>query len=150
MPFNCSQFHQRYMREFFIHTLFQQLFSTYMYVVKAAETTFVQKIFTFNVDKFDTWKKKAFPKKVRLSFVFFFRWKVFFVLCSSLTQAFEKSFKFGFLPKIFFARDTWGQFHHYFTSSLCASWFNLFSLGHGLEQCFPTFFLFTAPLHLFP
>ncbi len=32
---------------------FWQLFSSYMYVVKAAETTFVQKIHTFNVDKID-------------------------------------------------------------------------------------------------
>jgi len=47
------QFHQRYMREFFIRKLFWQLFSSYVYVVKAAETTFVQKICTFNVDEID-------------------------------------------------------------------------------------------------
>jgi len=30
-------------------------FSSYMYVVKAAKTTFVRKICTFNVDEIDTW-----------------------------------------------------------------------------------------------
>ena len=38
-----SQFRQRYMSEFFVWTLFQQLFSSYMYVVKAAKMTSVQK-----------------------------------------------------------------------------------------------------------
>jgi hypothetical protein len=32
-------------------------FSSYMYIVKAAETTFVQKIRTFNVDEIDGWCK---------------------------------------------------------------------------------------------
>jgi len=32
-----------------------QLFSSYMYIVKAAETTFEQKIHTFNIDEIDTW-----------------------------------------------------------------------------------------------
>jgi len=40
------QFHQCKTCKFFIQTLFRQLFSSYMYVVKAAETTFVQKIRT--------------------------------------------------------------------------------------------------------
>jgi len=35
--------------------LFRQLFSSYMYLVKAAETMFEQKIRTFNVDEIDTW-----------------------------------------------------------------------------------------------
>ncbi len=39
---------------FFVRTLFWQLFSSYMYVVKAAKTMFVQKIWTFNVDEIDT------------------------------------------------------------------------------------------------
>ncbi len=47
------QFHQHYRHKFFIRTLFQQLFSSYMYVVKAAKKTFVQKICTFNVDEID-------------------------------------------------------------------------------------------------
>jgi len=47
------QFHQRYTREFFVWMLFWQLFSSYMYVVKAAKTTFVQKIRAFNVDEID-------------------------------------------------------------------------------------------------
>jgi len=34
----CSQFHQRFLRIFFIPTSFWQFFSSYMYVVKAAET----------------------------------------------------------------------------------------------------------------
>jgi len=33
---------------------FWQLFSSYMYEVKAAETTFVRKIRTFNIDEIDT------------------------------------------------------------------------------------------------
>ncbi len=32
---------------------FWQLFSSYMYIVKAAKTTFLQKICTFNVDEID-------------------------------------------------------------------------------------------------
>jgi len=31
-------------------------FSSYMYVVKAAKTTFVQKSCTFNIDEIDTWQ----------------------------------------------------------------------------------------------
>jgi len=42
------------MRKFFVRMSFQQLFSIYVYVVKAAETTFVQKIRTFNIDEIDT------------------------------------------------------------------------------------------------
>ncbi len=37
-----------------VRTSFQQPFSSYMYVVKAAETTFVRKIRMFNVDEIDT------------------------------------------------------------------------------------------------
>jgi len=37
-----------------VQTLLRQLFSSYMYVVKAAKTTFVRKICTFNVDEIDT------------------------------------------------------------------------------------------------
>jgi len=47
------QFLQRFAREFFIRTLFWQLFSCYMYIEKAAKTTFVQKINTSNVDEID-------------------------------------------------------------------------------------------------
>jgi hypothetical protein len=42
------------MLEFFVRTLFWQLFSSYMYIVKAAENTFVQKIRKFDVDEIDT------------------------------------------------------------------------------------------------
>jgi len=42
------------MYKFFVRTLFWQLFSSYMYVEKAAETTFVQKICMKNVDEIDT------------------------------------------------------------------------------------------------
>jgi hypothetical protein len=35
--------------------LLWQLFSSYMYIEKAAESTFVQKICTQNVDEIDTW-----------------------------------------------------------------------------------------------
>ncbi len=38
---SCSQFHQHFMYNFFVQMLFWQLFSSYMYVEKAAETTFV-------------------------------------------------------------------------------------------------------------
>jgi hypothetical protein len=38
------QFHQHFTGVFFVRKSFLQLFSSYMYVVKAAETTFVQKI----------------------------------------------------------------------------------------------------------
>ncbi len=34
---------------------FGSSFSIYMYIVKAAETTFVRKICTFNIDEIDTW-----------------------------------------------------------------------------------------------
>ncbi len=42
----CSQFHQHFTYELFVQTLFWQLFSSYMYVEKAARTTLVQKICT--------------------------------------------------------------------------------------------------------
>jgi len=42
------------MRSFFEQMSFRQLFSSYMYVVKAAETTYVRKICTFNIDEIDT------------------------------------------------------------------------------------------------
>ncbi len=51
----CSQFHQHFMYEFFVQTLYWQLFSSYMYIEKAAELTFVQKICTENIDEIDTW-----------------------------------------------------------------------------------------------
>jgi hypothetical protein len=38
---------------FFLHILFWQLFSSYMYVVIVAKTTFVPKICTFNFDEID-------------------------------------------------------------------------------------------------
>ena len=41
MLMTFRQFHQHYMCTFFIQTLFRQLFSSYMYIEKAAETTFV-------------------------------------------------------------------------------------------------------------
>ncbi len=50
---NCSQFHQHFTYKFFVWTLFQQIFSSYMYIEKAAETMFVRKICTWNVDDMD-------------------------------------------------------------------------------------------------
>jgi len=41
------------MYEFFVPMLFWQLFSSYMYIVNAAETTFVQKNCMFNFDEID-------------------------------------------------------------------------------------------------
>jgi len=41
----CSQFHQHFTYKFFVRTSFRQLFSSYMYVEKAAEMTFVGKKF---------------------------------------------------------------------------------------------------------
>jgi hypothetical protein len=38
-----------------VQTSFWQLFSSYMYVVKAAKTMFVRKICMFNIDEIDTW-----------------------------------------------------------------------------------------------
>jgi len=40
----CRQFHQYFKYKFFVQTLFWQLFSSYMYIEKAAKTTFVQKM----------------------------------------------------------------------------------------------------------
>ncbi len=48
------QFHQHFMRKFFVQMLFQQLFYRYMYVEKAAKTMFVRKICAQNVDEIDT------------------------------------------------------------------------------------------------
>jgi hypothetical protein len=39
--------------EFFVQTLFRQLFSSYMYVVKAAKTMFVRKMCAYNVDEIE-------------------------------------------------------------------------------------------------
>jgi len=39
----------------FVQTSFRQLFSSYVYVEKAAKTTFVQKRCAFNIDEIDTW-----------------------------------------------------------------------------------------------
>jgi hypothetical protein len=50
----CSQFHQCYTRKFFVQTLFWQLFSSYMYVVKAAKAMFVRNFREYNVDEIDT------------------------------------------------------------------------------------------------
>ncbi len=52
------QFHQHYMCQFFVQTLFWQLFSSYMYVVKAAKTTFIQKTRAYKVDEIDCWKSE--------------------------------------------------------------------------------------------
>ncbi len=64
------------MREFFIRMLLWQLFSSYMYLVKAAEMMFVWKIYTFNVDEIDTWWFEIFPAS--------FTKNVFFCLLSFL------------------------------------------------------------------
>ncbi len=45
---------------------FWQLFSSYMYVVKAAKMTFVRKICTFNVDEINT----CLPKMCLVSHIF--------------------------------------------------------------------------------
>jgi len=50
----CRQFHQRYAYKFFVRMLFQQLFSSYMYVEKAAKMMFVRKIRANDVDEIDT------------------------------------------------------------------------------------------------
>jgi len=54
MKFPWCQFHQQWTYKFFVQTLFWQLFSSYMYIVKDAEMTFVQKFWTFNIDEIDT------------------------------------------------------------------------------------------------
>jgi len=54
MIISYSQFHQRYKCEFFVRTLFWQLFLSYMYIVKAAEMTFIQKNYAYNIDEIDT------------------------------------------------------------------------------------------------
>jgi len=49
------QFHQHYIRKFFVRMSFRQLF-LHMYVrKKAAEKTFVHKICVFNVDEIEPW-----------------------------------------------------------------------------------------------
>jgi len=42
--FLISDYHQHFNNKFFVRSLFWQLFSSYMYVEKAAEMMFVQKI----------------------------------------------------------------------------------------------------------
>ncbi len=49
-----SQYHQHFTYEFFVPMLFWQLFSSYMYIEKAAEMTFIRKIRMLNVDEIDT------------------------------------------------------------------------------------------------
>jgi len=54
------------MHAFFVWTSYQQLFSSYMYVEKAAKTMFVQRICTFNVDEIDTWERESeFERKLK-------------------------------------------------------------------------------------
>jgi len=43
------------MRKFFVRALFWQFFSSYMYVVKAAKTTFEWKTRAYNIDEIDCW-----------------------------------------------------------------------------------------------
>ncbi len=62
-----SQFHQHFTHKFFVQMLFQQLFSSYMYVVKAAKTTFVRKICVYNVDEIDTCTYVTFLYSIILS-----------------------------------------------------------------------------------
>jgi len=47
------QFHQHFYGQIFCTNIVSAAFSSYTYVEKAAETTFVQKICTFNVDEID-------------------------------------------------------------------------------------------------
>jgi len=47
------QFHQCFLRIFLYKRRFGSFFSSYVYVEKAAKTTFVRKICTFNVDEID-------------------------------------------------------------------------------------------------
>jgi len=47
-------FHQRFTCKFFLYKwYFSSFFSSYMYIVKATETTFVQKTRAYNVDEID-------------------------------------------------------------------------------------------------
>ncbi len=50
-----AQFHQHFTYEFFVRTLFWQLFSSYMSIEKAAKTMCVQKSLEKNVDEIDNW-----------------------------------------------------------------------------------------------
>ncbi len=60
---NRCQFHQRFMHKFFVRKSFRQLFSSYMYVEKAAETMLVRKICMYKVDEIDTnVQLKTLPK----------------------------------------------------------------------------------------
>jgi len=62
MPTN-SQFHQHFTYKFFVRMLFWQLFFSYMYVEKAAETMLVRKICMYKVDEIDTnVQLKTLPK----------------------------------------------------------------------------------------
>ncbi len=49
------QFHQCFLRIFLYKRRFGSFFSSYVYVEKAAKTTFVQKRCAFNIDEIDTW-----------------------------------------------------------------------------------------------
>jgi len=77
-----SQFHQCYKREFFVRTLFRQLFSGYMYVVKAAKTTFVWKTCVYTTDEIGC--RNQFHQHFTHNF---FVWKCFKQLFSSYVLA---------------------------------------------------------------
>ncbi len=51
------QFHQREAHEFFVQTLFWQLFSSYMYVVKAAKTMLYEKFVRLTLMKLTPQRK---------------------------------------------------------------------------------------------
>jgi hypothetical protein len=53
------QFHQHLYVQIFCTNVVSAAISSYMYVVKAAETTFVRKIHIFNIDEIDTSEKSS-------------------------------------------------------------------------------------------
>jgi len=74
LAFSSSQFHQHFTDEFFVRTLFWQLFSSYMYVVKAAKTTFGQKTRAYILRMHFSYKILV-PKITKLCFGFGIFWR---------------------------------------------------------------------------
>jgi len=64
---NRCQFHQRFMHKFFVRKSFRQLFSSYMYVEKAAKTMFIQKMLLKLTPTVSTTSKECFTCKIKFT-----------------------------------------------------------------------------------
>ncbi len=91
----CRQFHQRYEHKNFVRKSFWQLFSSYMYIEKAAKMMFVWKICAHYIDEIDIWEhffQIIFPNfTLLLCLIWFLAWQVKMLL--NLIQFFLELFK---------------------------------------------------------